>query len=74
MSARPFSTRSFLMMTKVTPEGPMFFWAPAKMMPNLLMSRGRARMSEDMSATKGTFPVSGKWGNWVPKMVLFEVM
>ena len=39
------------MITVVTPEGPIFFCAPAKIIPNLLTSMGLERISDDMSLT-----------------------
>src|SRR5260370_36935084 len=70
------------MMTTVTPEGPKFFWAPAKMRPNLFTSTGRQAVSEDMSATNGTLcgseplsgPVSGIAVHCVPSIVLLVEM
>ncbi len=44
----------------------MFFCAPAKMTPYLDTSTGRERMSEDMSHTMGTPPVSGTYCHSVP--------
>ena len=62
--ARP--VRSRRTMVRAKPAGPMFFCAPAKMTPNLLTSYGSESMFEDMSATSGTFPVSGMEVNLVP--------
>ena len=36
----------------VTPEGPMFFCAPAKIKPNLEISKGLDKISEDISAIR----------------------
>jgi hypothetical protein len=44
-------SRSSRTMTMVTPAGPMFFCAPAKITPYLATSITRDRMCEDMSAT-----------------------
>jgi len=49
----------FLMITIVTPAGPIFFCAPAKMIPYLLTSYASDRIHEDMSATTGVSPGSG---------------
>ena len=54
------------MTTTVRPAGAMFFCAPAKRMPYLLTSTGRERMSEDISHTMGTLPVSGTYCHSVP--------
>jgi len=79
MSFLPFSTSSFEITTTTTPEGPMFFWAPAYTRPNLPMSNGLQRKSLDMSATSGTEAVSGKGRelralNSTPWIVSFEVI
>ena len=58
----------------VTPEGPRFFCAPAKMRPNFFTSMEREAMSEDMSATSGVAPVSGREVHCVPSMVLLVQM
>src|SRR2546423_3104684 len=58
------------MITTVTPEGPRFFCAPAKMTPYFFTSTGREAMSEDISATSGTAPVSGSAVHCVPSIVL----
>ena len=52
--------RSSRIMTTVTPAGPMFFCAPAKSRPNFETSIGSERMQEEISATRGTEPVSGR--------------
>ena len=59
------SSRSSRMMTTVTPAGPMFFWAPAKISPKRLTSTGRLRMSELMSAMSRA-SLFGMAGYWVP--------
>src|SRR5260370_37516203 len=72
LSAR--SARSLRTMTTVTPEGPRFFCAPAKIRPNFFTSMGREAMSEDMSAASGTSPVSGMAVHCVPSIVLLVQM
>src|ERR1700722_4394474 len=72
LSAR--SAKSFRTITTVAPEGPRFFCAPAKMQPNLFTSIGFDKMSEDMSATSGTPPVSGMVLHCEPSIVLFVHM
>src|ERR1700687_5626903 len=67
LSAR--SAKSFRTMTTVTPLGPRFFCAPAKISPNLDTSMGREAMSEDMSATSGAGLAGSEW-YCVPSMVL----
>ena len=47
------------MMATVRPAGAMFFWAPARIRPYRDTSTGRDRISEDISHTRGTSPVSG---------------
>ncbi len=54
----PHSTRSLRMITTVTPEGPRFFW-PRQDQPEVLHIDWPERISDDMSATSGTGPVSG---------------
>ena len=51
--------RSSLTMTIVTPAGPTFFCAPAQINPNLVTSTSSERIFYDISATRGTSPVSG---------------
>ena len=58
------------MITSVTPAGPRFFCAPAKIMPNLLTSTTHDMISLDMSAISGTLPASGKKWYSVPSIVL----
>ena len=54
------------MITTVTPAGPIFFCAPAKIKPYRFTSQGSDKMQEDISATKGTLPVSGSSVKRVP--------
>ena len=53
--------KSSRIITKVTPAGAKFFWAPANKSPNLLTSKGSLKTQEEISATKGMFPVSGRY-------------
>ncbi len=62
------------MITRVTPDGPRFFWAPAYTTPKFAMSIGRLKMSDDASLTSGASPAAGRRCHWVPSIVLFEVM
>src|SRR5437867_7599892 len=68
-SERPRSARSLRMITSVTPDGPRFFCAPAKIIPYFATSMGREAMSEDMSATMGAVE-AGVSCHCVPSMVL----
>ena len=60
------------MMTTVTPAGPTFFWAQAKMMPYFSTGIGRQRISDEQSQTSGVSPTSGSFGYWTPWIVSFE--
>jgi hypothetical protein len=60
-------------MTTHNPGTPIFFCAPAYISPNFAISMGRDKMVEDMSATRGTEPVSGTYGNSTPPIVSFGV-
>lgn len=49
--------------SNVTPAGPMFFWAPPKMTPNLETSTGAVIRDDEKSATSGT-PSGGTGISW----------
>ena len=68
------ASRSSRMMTSVTPEGPRFFCAPEYISPKRLTSTGPLNTSEEVSATSGTSPTSGRIFHWVPSIVLLLVM
>ena len=69
-----FPIRSSRIITTVTPAGPTFFCAPAKRRPNLLTSISSESIIDEISVTRGTFPVSGRVVYLVPYIVLLYVM
>src|SRR5687767_4803775 len=60
------------MITSVTPAGPAFFCAPAKISPYRATSIGALKTSDEASLTIGAW-VEGSAFHWVPSIVLFDV-